>query len=73
MNKCIPGYMSMMKIPTHFFIDSNGVRHDVNADMSAPTFPQLFTVYKNTIEVMDSQGFVTDEYTLHHITEQVAA
>ena len=72
-NKCIPGVWSLMKLPMYFFIDSTGVKHDVNADMSAPTFPELFTVCNNTVEVMDSKGFVTDEYTLHRIAEQVAA
>lgn len=58
--------------PKYFFIDDNGVKHHVYDDFSS-TFPKPFAVYQNTVEVMDGQGFVTGEFVLHTVNEQVAA
>lgn len=66
--------VSTPKTPKFFFIDAEGIKHTIYDDFSSDYHKEL-AIYLTTarVETLDSQGFVTGEFVLHDINEQVAA
>jgi hypothetical protein len=55
-----------MPAPKYTFIDSDGSPHIVFDDHSSD-YPESIAIYPTTsvVETIDSQGYVTGEFTLH--------